>query len=93
MTKLDDLHGRWSADPAYRAAHAALEEEFAIAEALIEARARAGLSQAELAERMRTTQSAVARMESGRHMPSTRSLQRYAHAVGAKLNIALTPAE
>lgn len=93
MTKISALHEKWLNQDGYADAYDALEEEFEIARALIEARARAGLSQSELARRMDTTQSVVARMESGRHLPSTRSLQRYARAVGAKLNIALTPAE
>lgn len=93
MKTVDEFHEKWMRDPEYRKEYAALEDEFALAEALISARARAGLSQEQLAERMQTTQSVIARMESGRHMPSTRSLQRYARAVGARLDIALTPAE
>lgn len=92
MTRVNTLHKRWSSDPAYAEAYDSMADEFAVAHALIEARTRAGLSQAELAERMETSQSVVARMESGRHLPSTRSLQRYARAVGARLNIALAPA-
>ncbi|GGB80569.1 helix-turn-helix domain-containing protein [Glycocaulis alkaliphilus] len=92
MTRVNRLHENWASDPAYTEAYDSMADEFAVAHALIEARTRAGLSQAELAERMETSQSVIARMESGRHLPSTRSLQRYAHAVGARLNIALVPA-
>jgi transcriptional regulator with XRE-family HTH domain len=45
---------------------------------LIKARTRAGLSQAELAVRMGTSQSAIARLESGQTLPSTKTLLRYA---------------
>jgi transcriptional regulator with XRE-family HTH domain len=55
------------------------------------ARARAGLSQAELAKRMKTTQSAVARLESGRGLPSTRALGRFAKATGHWLKISFEP--
>jgi len=66
-----------------------LEPEFALARELVVARAKARLSQAQVARRMGTSQSAVARMESGHKMPSTASLQKYARAVGRELLIAL----
>lgn len=55
------------------------------------ARARSGLTQAEIAARMGTTQSAVARLESERSLPSLRTLQRFAEAVGARLVVTLEP--
>jgi transcriptional regulator with XRE-family HTH domain len=78
-------------DPDYRAEYAALEQEFALAAALIEARARAGLTQEELAKRMSTTQAAIARLESGRFKPSTRTLERFAKATGTRLKISFEP--
>lgn len=89
MTKISTLHKKWMKDPAYRKEYDALEEEFA----LIAARARAGLSQAELAKRMKTTQSVIARLESGRAKPSTRTLQRFAAATGHRLKISFEPVE
>ena len=65
------------------------EEEFNIARELIQARTRIGLTQEEVARRMGTTQSAVARMESGKPMPSIRSLKKYAQATGSKVKISL----
>ena len=53
---------------------------------------RAALTQAELAERMETTQSVVARLESGRIHPSTRTLERVARATGTRLRISFDPA-
>lgn len=91
MTKLNDLHKKWVKNPEYRTAYDALEEEFALAAAIAEARARAGLTQEEVAERMHTTQGNVARMEAGRTMPSARTLARFAEAVGAKLKISFEP--
>lgn len=90
--KARDIHKKeMAADPAYRAAYEALEEEFALVRSMLQARARAALSQAEVAKRMGTTESAVSRLESGRGMPSTRSLERYARAVGHRLCITLEP--
>jgi ribosome-binding protein aMBF1 (putative translation factor) len=91
VTKLKDLHRKWSMDPAYRAAYDDLEEEFALAEAIADARSRAGLTQAEVAERMHTTQSNIARLEAGRTTPSTRTLEKFAEAIGAKLKISFEP--
>jgi transcriptional regulator with XRE-family HTH domain len=87
MSTVQDLKNRWAREPEFAEAYEALGPEFAIARALIEARSRAGLSQAEVAERMGSSQSNVARMESGEHLPSTRSLLRYAEAVGARLEL------
>src|SRR6185503_15907346 len=87
MTKLTDLHKKWMKDPEYRREYDALEEEFALASAIIEARSRAGLTQEELAARMETSQSAIARLESGRMIPSGRTLKRLAKATGTRLRI------
>lgn len=80
---------KWLQDPAFRAAYDALEQEFAIAGQMIEARARAGLTQAQLAERMHTSQSAIARLESGRSKPSVATLEKVAAATGSKLRMVL----
>lgn len=87
MTKVKDLHRRWTKDPAYRAAYDALNEEFQLARVLIEARARAGLTQTQLARRMKTSQSYVARIEGGKVRPSTDALERFAQATGTRLRI------
>ena len=92
MTKVSELHREWSKDPEYREAYDGLEPEFALSHMLIEARTRAALTQAELAERMETTQSVVARLESGRIHPSTRTLERIARATGTRLRISFDPA-
>ena len=93
MSSLKHLKERLLADPATKAEYDAQAPEFEIAEELIRARQRAGLSQAEVARRMGTTQSVVARLESGRSMPSAASLSRYAAATGSRLHVALVPAE
>ena len=73
------------------AEYAALEEEFALAKALIEARSRADMTQAQVARAMGTSQAAIARLEGGHVMPSTRTLQKYAEATGSKLRISFLP--
>ena len=85
----DDLKADLLRDPEVRAEYDALEEEFAIASELIAARARAGLSQAEVAARMGTTQSTIARLESGRTLPSLPILRRYAAATGSRVVVHL----
>jgi hypothetical protein len=65
MTGLTDLHDRWLDEPAYQAAHAVSENESMLACELIDARVRAGLPPEQLAQCMGTTQSFIARLESG----------------------------
>jgi ribosome-binding protein aMBF1 (putative translation factor) len=88
----EKIRAKWLKDPAFIKAHAELEDEFALVEELIRARMKAGLTQAEVAERMQSTQPAVARLESAGRIPSTRTLQRYARATGHRLRIKLVPA-
>lgn len=68
-----------------------LGDEFAFLDEFLKARAKAGLTQAEIAERIGTTQSAVARLESGsgKHTPSLATLKKYASAVGCRLELHL----
>jgi ribosome-binding protein aMBF1 (putative translation factor) len=89
MTPFADIKRRWLADPAVKAEYDVLEDEFALIAQLIEARARAGLTQAEVAARMGTKQAAVARLEGGRVRPSLATLRRFAQATGAKLVVRL----
>ena len=92
MTKVKDLHRRWKKGKDYSAAYDALDKEFQLARVLIAARIRAGLSQTQLARRMKTSQSYVARIEGGRVRPSTDALERFAHATGTRLRITFEPA-
>jgi ribosome-binding protein aMBF1 (putative translation factor) len=77
----------WFENPAFVEAYDALEDEFALADALIKARSRAAMTQDEVARKMGTTQAVIARLESGRVMPSTRTLKRFAEATGTRLTI------
>jgi hypothetical protein len=66
MKTLNAFKAELLADPTTRAAYEALAPEFETARELVAARARAGLTQQQVAECMGTTQSTVARMESGK---------------------------
>jgi transcriptional regulator with XRE-family HTH domain len=79
--------------PGYAKARASLEAEFHLASQLIGARVRAGLTQDQLARRMKTTPAVISRFESGRMKPSTRTLERFAKATGHKLRISFEPAD
>jgi len=79
-------------DSRYRREYRAIEEEFSVTAAMIEARSRAGMTQEQVARRMKTTQAVIARLEGGGSKPSTRTLERYAKATGSRLRISFEPA-
>ncbi len=87
MSKLQTLRRKWRKDPAFRAEYDALEEEFALAAALMDARANADMTQEEVAQRMETSQAYVAKMEGGRINPSIKTLKRFAAATRTRLKI------
>ncbi len=75
--------------PDVREAYVALDAEFAFLDEVLRARAETGLTQAEVAARVGTTQSAIARLESGalKHSPSIATLQKYAKALGYRVEV------
>ena len=76
----------------FKEAYEALELEYAVANQMLKARSRAGLTQDMVAERMGTTKSAISRLESaGKHAPSLATLKRYARAVGCELQVEFVP--
>jgi transcriptional regulator with XRE-family HTH domain len=79
------------ADPAVKAEFDKLSDEFSLLDEFLKARTSQGLTQAQVAEKIGTTQSAVARLESGsgKHSPSLATLTKYADALGCKLEIRL----
>ena len=90
---LRTLKRRWLKEPGFKEGYDALAAEFAVAGALIEARTRAKLSQAEVARRMGTSQSTIARLESGSAKPSLSTLERFAKATGMKMRVVFEPAK
>lgn len=89
MTELKDLKDRFMQDPEFREEYASFDEEYALVETLVRTRTAANLTQAELARRIGTTQSAVARLEGGRVSPSFSTLRRYDEATGTRLTVEL----
>lgn len=88
----EKVKAEWMKDPAFKAEYDRMAPEFEISTELIRARLRAGLSQAELAERMGTSQSTIARLESGQTLPSTKTLLRFAEATKSKVEVRLSAA-
>jgi len=79
-------------DPAVRAEYERIErEEMPMLDAILKARAEAGMTQAQVAERMGTKAPSVARLENalvtGKHSPSIATLQKYAAALGKRLEV------
>ncbi|CCK81264.1 MULTISPECIES: helix-turn-helix domain-containing protein [Desulfobacula] len=95
MTTHDNMIKKWKEDPAFMAEYEALEEEFTLLDELLKARAKANMTQEDVARAMNTKAPAVARIEAGggskKHSPSIATLRRYAKAVGCRLKIKLEP--
>ena len=86
MSNVRDLHRKWMKNAEYRNAHEALAPELDLARTIIQARVQAGLTQQQLAKRMDTTQSVIARTR-----PSTQTLDRLAAATRTRLRISFEP--
>jgi len=96
MLKHDELRAKMLKNPAVRKEYERLEkEEFALLDLLLEARREAGLTQAQVAERMGTQAPAVARLEralaSGKHSPSVATIRKYLAACGKQLVVDTCP--
>lgn len=76
-------------DPEFKKIYDDLRPQYELAAQIIEARLKKGLSQSQLAKKMGTSQSAVARLESGEYNPSVNLLGRVAHATGTRLKVKL----
>lgn len=88
-SSLKKFKARAMRKPGVRDAYAVLEDEFCFLDEILKARVAAGVTQAEVAARVGTTQSAIARLESGarRHSPSVATLQKYARALGYRVEL------
>jgi DNA-binding XRE family transcriptional regulator len=87
MMTLDELKSELIQDPNFKREYDALEEEFKLIEALVEMRQKAGLTQEEIAQKMSTQKSNISRLESGSGNPGWKTLQKYAHACGFKIQL------
>ena len=90
-TPVDELAKEWMKDPKFRDEYNALEDEFALAGALIDARRQADITQAELARSMKTNQANVAKAEGGQGNVTVKTLRRWAAATGTRLKISFEP--
>lgn len=91
MTKFNDFLNEQLQDPEVKAEYDALEPEFAIIQAMIDARKAKGITQKELSERTGIAQGDISKLENGNGNPSVRTLQRLASAMGMTLKIEFVP--
>jgi len=85
LPKFDDLHNELMKNPKIREAYQKLEPEYALIEAIIDARIKKNISQKMLAKRLGTGQSAISRLESGTYNPTFKFAQKLAKALETDL--------
>jgi len=93
VTEFKNYLDKQMKDPEFKAEYDALEPEFAIIQAIIDARKNADLTQKELSERTGITQADISKLESGNANPSLRTLRRLAKALGMRLKLEFIPAK
>ena len=91
MSEFRELLEEQLEDPEFRAEYEALEPEFAIVQAMIDARKNSGLTQKQLAKRTGIAQGDISKLESGSGNPSLKTLQRLAAAMDMKLRLEFLP--
>jgi ribosome-binding protein aMBF1 (putative translation factor) len=91
MTDVNQLLKEAQKDPEFIKEYEALENEFSLASALISARTQADMTQQDVAEKMATSQSYIAKLEGGGVSPTMKALRRYADATGSRLKIVFEP--
>jgi transcriptional regulator with XRE-family HTH domain len=93
MTKFKDFLAEQMKDEEFRKEYEALEPEFAIRQAMIDARKQAGLTQKDLSIRSGIAQGDISKLENGTRNPSIKLLQRLADGMDMVLNVTFTPKE
>ena len=93
MTNMKDFLKEQLKDPEFKKEYDALDAEFSIVQAMLDARKNAGLTQKDLAARTGIAQADISKLESGRANPSLRTLQRLADGMGMKLKLEFVPAD
>ena len=91
MINYPDFKNKLLANPEVKEEYEQWKAEFDVARALIKARIAAQMTQRDVATKMLTSQTHIARMESGQHLPTLQSIAKYAHAVNQKITIELHP--
>ena len=92
MTKFNDFLKEQLNDSALRAEYEALEPEFTIIQAMIDARKSAGLTQKQLSEKTGIAKADISKLENGNANPSLRTLRRLASGLGMRLKVEFVPA-
>lgn len=87
---LEDMRGEIQRNPKLKAAYDALKPKYDLIRAVLDARIKKGVTQKELARRVGTTQSAIARFESGAGNPTLDFLSKVSRAVGARLEVRIS---
>lgn len=87
MTNYEKYFAEQMQNEEFRKEYEALEPEFAIIQAIIDARQETGLTQRDLSERTGIAQSDISKLENGNANPSIRTLKRLAEAMGKQLKI------
>lgn len=90
MSKWRDLEKELLSDPEVKKEYDRLAPYYAVISDLIAARIKRGMTQKDVAEKLGTKQSAIARLEAGNVNPSLGFLQRIAQVMGYKLNVHLS---
>lgn len=91
MSEFREYLDRQLQDPAFKAEYEALEDEFIIIQAIIDARKRSGLTQRQLAEKTGIAQADISKLENGNGNPSLRTLRRLAAGMGMKMKLEFSP--
>ena len=92
MSNFNDYLSQKMKDPAFKAEYDALEPEFSIIQAMIDARKASGLTQQQLAEKTGIAQADISKLENGSANPSLRTLRRLADGMGMQLKLEFVPA-
>lgn len=91
MSNFNDYLSQKMKDPAFKAEYDALEPEFSIIQAMIDARKASGLTQKQLAEKTGIAQADISKLESGNANPSLRTLRRLAEGMGMQIKLEFVP--
>ena len=91
MKTLDDFLKEELQDPEFRKAYEALQPEYEIKRAMIQARMNSGMTQKQLAEKTGIAQADISKLENGNANPSLRTLQRLASGMGMQVKLEFVP--
>ena len=93
MRTLEAALSKRMKEPGFRAEYEALEPEFAIVQAMIDARKKSGLTQQQLSEKTGIAQGDISKIESGEANPSLKTLKRLAAGMGTRLKLEFLPTD